>query len=361
MWKKPYGRTGKQVSAIAFGGMRFPAPDDLDAMAEIVLHAHRRGINYFDTAPGYCKDRSEDIFGLALQSLPRGSYLVSTKSGAAEGDALRRSLERSLQRLHVEQIDFFHVWCLIRPEQLPDRIAKGAVGALLKARDEGLVRHVVMSSHLGGGDLRAVIKTGLFEGMTVGYNALNFPFRSEGLALARRKGMGVVTMNPLGGGLIPQNAERLAFLKGPHDRDVVQAALRFNVSHPAVTAALVGFQSCAEVDAAVEAVEAFKPYGARHIARLKREITAGFEGFCTGCGYCLPCPAGVPIPALMDTFNLQILGNGPQDLSNRLRWHWGLQPAAAEACTGCGACEKRCTQHLPIRERIRTVACLPKS
>lgn len=359
MLTKRYGKTGKDISVIGFGGMRFAKPDDIDAMAEVVVHAHRRGVNYFDTAPGYCADKSEDIVGAALKGLPRDSYYVSTKCGSAEGDAMRKSIERSLARLHVDTIDFFHVWCLVRPDQLPERIAKGAVPALLKAKEEGLVRHVVVSSHLGGADLRAVVETGLFEGMTIGYNALNFPFRTEGLDAARKHRLGVVTMNPLGGGLIPQNAERLAFLKGPNDRDVVQAALRFNVSQPAVTSALVGFATCAEVDAAVEAVDGFVPYGAKHVEKLKVEIKASFEGFCTGCGYCLPCPAKVPIPTLMDAYNQSILSTGEHAIRNRLKWHWGLTADAAAACTDCGQCEERCTQHLPIRERLKVIAATP--
>lgn len=359
MWTKRYGSTGKQVSVIGFGGMRFAVPEDIDAMAEVVVHAHRKGVNYFDTAPGYCADKSEDIMGAALKTLPRDSYFVSTKCGSPDGDAMRKSIERSLDRLHVETIDFFHVWCLVRPDQLPERIAKGAIGALQKAKEEGLVRHVVVSSHLGGGDLRKVLETGLFEGMTIGYNALNFPFRAEGLAAARELNLGVVTMNPLGGGLIPQNAERLAFLKEPKDRDVVQAALRFNVSQPAVTCALVGFADCAEVDAAVAAVEGFTPYDAAHIARLEGEIKAGFDGLCTGCGYCLPCPVGVPIPKLMDACNQAILTTGEHAIRNRLKWHWGLTAESAAACVECGQCEERCTQHLPIRERLKQVAATP--
>jgi predicted aldo/keto reductase-like oxidoreductase len=165
-------------------------------------------------------------------------------------------------------------------------------------------------------------------------------------------------MNPLGGGLIPRNAARLAFLKGPQDRDVVQAAIRFNVSQPAITAALVGFSSEREVDEAVAAVEHFEPYPAAHIEQVKAGIGASFDGFCTGCGYCLPCPAGVEIPKLMDAFNSKILDGSDAAITDRLKWHWGLAPDAAAACSDCGACETACTQHLPIRDRLKAIAAL---
>ena len=358
MWTKPYGKTGKNISAIGFGGMRFPQPADLDGSAELVRYAHAKGINYFDTAPFYCDDKSEEIFGRAFQSLPRDSFYVSTKSMAATDDALRAGLEKSLRRLGVDHIDYFHIWCLLQPGQLKERLDKGAIPAAQRAKEEGLIKHLVVSSHLGGADNADVLASGLFEGITIGYNALNFPFRGKTLEAALRHNVGVVTMNPLGGGLIPRHAERLAFLKGPQDRDVVQAALRFNVSQPAITAALVGFASKEEIDQAVAAVENFAPYPADHIERLKANIGASFEGFCTGCGYCLPCPADLPIPKLMDAFNHRIFEGTDESVINRLKWHWSLSPDAASACLECGDCEATCTQHLPIRERLHAIAAL---
>ena len=359
MLTKPYGRTGRHVSVIGFGGMRFPQPEDAAGSAAIVRHAHARGINYFDTAPFYCGDRSEEIVGAGLHGLPRDSFLVSTKCMAADGAELRASLERSLRRLRVDCIDFFHIWCLLRPDQLEQRRSGGAIAAAQRARDEGLIRHLVVSSHLAGEDNAAVLDSGLFAGITIGYNVLNFPFRARTLEAAARHQAGVVTMNPLGGGTIPRHAARLDFLRGPHDADVVTAALRFNLSQPAVTCVLVGCGSTAEVDAAVAATERFTPYPPEHVARVQAGLTAAFDRFCTGCGYCLPCPAAVEIPKLMDAFNTRLLGESDAAVRERLKWHWALSPDAAAACTACGACEEACTQHLPIRERLRALAGQP--
>ena len=356
MWTKPYGATGKDISVISFGGMRFEKPDDIDAMADVVLHAHRRGINYFDTAPYYCGDKSEDIVGAAIRQMTPGTFHVSTKCSADSGDELRASLERSLKRLHVEKIDFFHVWCLLNLDQWQARKDGGAVAAALKARDEGLIEHVVVSSHMNGRDLGQVLSEGLFDGVTLGYCAINFPFRDEAVNIAGQRNLGVVTMNPLGGGLIPDHADRFDFLKGPGDPSVVAAALRFNVSNPHITSALVGFSNKAQVDEAVEAVAEFKPYDRAHIEAVREKVLDSFDGLCTGCGYCLPCPAGVEIPKMMDAYNQRALrGDDPSHIRNRLKWHWGLAPADAEACSLCGVCESRCTQHLPIRERLKAI------
>lgn len=359
MWMKEYGKTGKQVSVIGFGGMRFQNPKDIAASAETVLYAHSKGVNYFDTAPGYCDDHSEDIVGTALRQLDRDAFVVSTKCSSPDGPTLRASLERSLQRLHVDAIDFFHIWCLIRDGELESRIKGGAVAALLKAKEEGLVKHVVFSSHLGGAELCHVIESGLFEGMTVGYNALNFPYRTQGLALAKERGMGVVTMNPLSGGLIPQHPDMFSFLKGPQDDSVVQAALRFNVSQPEITVALVGFANPHEVDEAVQAVKRFEPYTPEHVETVKQHVKASFNGFCTGCRYCMPCPQGVAIPMMMDAYNMKILQGKDDAVTNRLKWHWGVTPENARLCNQCGKCESLCTQHLDIRHRLSEIADLP--
>ncbi len=357
MWTKPYGKTGKDITAVSFGGMRFENPKDIDGMAEIVLHAYNRGINYFDTAPGYCGDKSEDIMGAAFRQMDRGRFYCSTKCSNPDGDELRKSLERSLQRLGVEKIDFFHIWCILTLEAWEGRKKGGAVEAALKARDEGLIEHVVVSSHLPGGDLKQLLEEGYFEGVTLGYCAINFPYRQQAVDACQEMNLGVVTMNPLGGGIIPNNPEKLAFLKGEQDRSVVEAAIRFNVSQPAVTSALVGFSNTDHVDQAVDAVEEFQPYAPEHTQRIREKVFEKFEGLCTGCGYCLPCPSGVPVPKFMDVYNQKILDDAEQ-MKGRMKWHWGIKPEQAAACSLCGQCEDRCTQHLPITERLKEIAAM---
>jgi len=356
-----YGKTGKRVSAVSFGGMRFRNPEDIDANAELIVYAHEKGINYFDTAPGYCGDKSEEIVGAAVRQLEPGTFYVSTKCGASDGDSVRRSIERSIERLGVERIHFFHIWCVVTLAQWEQRKQGGAVAAAFKAKEEGLVEHVVWSTHLRGAEIAAVIRENIFEGVTLGYCAINFPFREEGLKAARQAGIGVVTMNPLGGGIIPQNAGRFDFIRTPDDPDTVTAALRFNISNPAVTTALVGFSDREQIDLAVRAVEDFQPHPEEHLETLKKQIEDSFNELCTGCGYCMPCPHEVDIPKLMDAYNHRVLSGKDQALLNRLKWHWGLPAKSAADCVACGQCEELCTQRLPIIDRLREVAAIAEN
>ena len=356
MLYRTFGKTGKDISVIGFGGMRLENPQDIDTNAELLIYAHSKGINFFDTAPGYCQDKSEEIFGAAFKHLPRESFYCSSKSSAVTASQFRADLERSLKRLNVEKIDFFHIWYIIKADEWPSRKAGGAIAEAHKAKQEGLIGHVVASLHLTGDEICEIIREGLLEGVTIGYNVTNFPFRQKALTCAQQMGIGVITMNPLGGGLIPDNPERFDFIRQKGDHSVVEAALRFNLSHPAITCALVGFSKKEHIDQAIHAVENFTPYTQEQIEQIKTNIEEGFNDLCTQCGYCLPCPAGVEIPKLMEAYNHRILGRSDQDIIDRLRWHWGLSPQDARKCTQCGQCQEKCTQHLPIIERLKHIA-----
>ena len=359
MFYKDYGTTGKQLSAIGCGGMRLPNPaNPADGVA--VLHAARRaGITYFDTAPYYCDDQSEDIFGEALRTMPESPLplYTSSKCSQPKGSDFRRGLEKSLARLGIPQITFFHIWCVMNPADWKSRVEGGALREALKAKEEGLIGHVCVSTHMSGAEIeRLLADHPEIEGVTLGTCAINFPYRRQGVEAARRLCRGVVAMNPLGGGLIPQHPAAFDFIRAPGDPDVVTAAIRFLVSDPAITSAIVGFSSEEHVAAACRALDHFTPCTPEHLDRLRARIESEFNEMCTGCGYCLPCPQGIPIPQYMDIHNLMQLHCSDNDIKARFRYHWDLRPEDAARCVECGLCETRCTQHLPIIQRLQKLA-----
>ena len=134
------------------------------------------------------------------------------------------------------------------------------------------------------------------------------------------------------------------------------AAIRFLVSDPAIASAIVGFSSVAHVEAAVRALENFAPRAPEHLESLRHRIEKDFNEMCTGCGYCLPCPQGIPIPRYMDIHNLMQLKATDDDIRVRYKYHWDMTPEKAAECIECGQCEARCTQHLPIIQRLKKVA-----
>ena len=353
MKQRQYGRTAKQISVLGFGGMRFDNINDTDACVETMLYAHERGINYFDTAPAYFGDKSETVFGLAIEEMKKreNPFYISTKSAAKTSDGIRLDLETSLRRLRVETIDFYHCWCLMTPEDWQSRKANGVVEALQKAKEEGLVRHVTVSTHLPGEEIRKVAEEGIFEGVTLGYSAINFPYREEGVRAAGEQSMGVVIMNPLGGGQIPRTEETFSFIKQSPEQPIVEAALQFLLSHTEITSCLVGFRNKADVDSAVEAVENGTVLTPEHIEAMRARLSSDCNSLCTTCGYCDVCPEGIDVWMFMETANLLTLKTN-ETVKDRLYWHWSKDISELDRCISCGDCEAACTQKLPILDRF---------
>lgn len=359
---RKYGKTNIDVSAVGFGGMRFKNPQDIESSAEIVKAAYDAGINYFDTAPGYCDDKSEAIVGTAIKEMKKTRsekpFYVSTKCMKSEPSEIRKEFERSLERLNLDYIDFHHVWCIKTVDELKERISKGALKEFQKLKDEGLAKHICVSTHVTGSDVNQLFELYPFDAVLLGYSAMNFAYRQEGLQAAADRNRPAVVMNPLGGGIIPQHPDKFDFLKTSADDNIVHAALRFLLSDSRITIALVGFSNKDEVKDAVSAAENFQPLSDEQIDNMKKSLQTSFDRMCTSCQYCDLCPQGIPVPKLMDTYNHYMLLNDWNEAIDRLKYHWGVEPddQILQSCTKCGECESACTQKLPIIERIEEIS-----
>ena len=367
---KEYGKTGKKVSALGFGGMRFNEPDfksgNLQACADTVLYAFEKGINYFDTAPYYNDDKSEIIFGMALKEMPRDKFYISTKCGYFENDGnaydeLRKNVERSLTRLNVTAIDFFHLWCIMDYKGYENMIKQGSLyDAAKKLQEEGLINHLCYSTHAEGAEIEKMMDERDFAGMLVSYNASNWQYTQEAVKKAHKKGMGVTTMNPLGGGLIPAKPEVFDGIK-EDGFTLAQSALRFIMRQPEITIALSGMASFAQIDENIAALkDGIPPFTADEFTALTDKFSVSIKNLCTGCGYCLPCPKGCDIPKYMESFNHKLLTGTDTAVWDRMKWRWSVTQEDAKKCISCKLCEGKCTQHLPIAERMNYIAGMVK-
>jgi len=365
---KTYGANGIEVSAVGFGGMRFDTSLPKEQNAELLSYALEKGITYFDTAPGYCADQSEDIFGIAMKQLAsrRDSFYVSTKGMPTEfdtADKARAAVEKSLRRLNLDCIDFYHVWCIRKVEHYQLAMKQGGqYEGLLRCQDEGLIKHIVISTHLPGDKIQMIMHKGEFEGVLLGVNILNFPYRWQGVQASHEMGYGVVAMNPLAGGLIPQNESQLGFLTQSGETPT-EAALRFCISCPQITVTLVGFTAREHIDAACRIADAAKPFSAEEIDRLKDNLSENMNAICTGCGYCVrDCPVKIPVAAFMQWYNEKQMFHKTDDqmisdLPNQR--FWGIlaeRQADASDCIACKRCEQACTQNLNIVSRLAEIA-----
>jgi predicted aldo/keto reductase-like oxidoreductase len=358
MQYRKYGSTGIDVSVIGMGGMRFPQ-DDFEKSAQIIKNAYDAGINYFDTAPGYGK--SEDVYGVALKEMQKTRkekpFYVATKTFKSKPDEVRKELETSLERMNLEWIDFYHVWCVMTPRNLKERINDGVLDAFRKLKEEGLVKHICISTHMTGDEIAQTLKDYPFEGVLLGYSAMNFAYREAGISAAAELNKGVVVMNPLGGGIIPSYPEKFEFVKTQKDESVVDGALRFLLNDERISTLLVGISTQQELSDALEAFNGFKPISPEAIKKIRQSLKDSFNEMCTNCGYCNICPNKIPTPRLMEAYNHYILSEKPQNMLDRLKWHWALpiNSDVFDKCIECGACERKCTQKLPIIERLNFI------
>ena len=362
MLYREYGLTGKKVSLLGFGGMRFGNVDDHEECARMMLAAAEGGVNYFDTAPGYFETRSEAAFGRGFAELKKRKlpFYSATKTFASSAGAIHKEIEAQLKRMGIQAIDFYHIWCITSLETWEKRKNDGVINTFRKLKEEGLIRHICVSSHLVKDEIKELLMEGVFEGVLFGYSAYNFQTREAAFDAIREKKLGAVIMNPLGGGVIPQNPERFGFLRKGSE-SVTQAALHFLWDHPEISSTIVGFENSGQVREALEAMQIYKPRTKAELTALKAGAGKSLEGICTGCGYCISkalCPQGIPIPQFMDAYNQKILDTaGKKDpAGDRLKWHWSIDRSIARQCIACGQCERACTQHINIIGRLKEIA-----
>ncbi|MEK6796922.1 MAG: aldo/keto reductase [Spirochaetota bacterium] len=353
----PFGHTGISVTALGMGGMRFGKEMSEKDAVGVVRYACDRGVTYFDTAPGYCDDRSESIYGKALERAPYRSAVLATKGfNTKSGDEINAAIENSLRKLKRDHIDLYFLWCVMNPEQYAAAKAPSrSLEAILKAKERGLIGHIGVSTHMDSDGIRSIVDDGIFEFIMGPYNAINHRQRDDGLRYARERGMATVAMNPLHGGVIAQYKDAPLF----GSSDTIASSMRFCLSSPAITVTLSGMNSKAQVDENISYTERQDAVRAYLREDLAREL-------CTACGYCLEeCPAAINIPAFMDAYNIFRITGAKAAGKDKLAWQkkFGLlsnDAKAAADCTACGACERKCTQFLNIIERMKWLSGMEK-
>ncbi len=348
MQYRTIGASGVKLSCISLGGMRIPTDRGVSEEQAIatVRRAIELGVNYLETAPGY--GNSEVLIGKALEDGWRDRTYVSTKSHTASAREMRKALEKSMERLRVDKVDFYHMWYVCNNADWSDVMKKGgSLDGAKQARDEGLIDHIGITTHAPIALVREMVTCGEYELVTITYNAANREYE-EIIELAGENDVGVVIMNPLAGGMLANAPAGTDGAKRP--RPHIMAALGFLLAQPAITTAICGAKSPEEIEEDVAAGE-FVPGEAGQAAAAALE-EAGVD-FCTTCGYCMPCAEGVDIPQAMLNWNYLRLydmdfSKWTAEARERLR---GV--VAFEKCIECGQCLDKCPNSLPIIDRLR--------
>ncbi len=357
------GRTGLNVSRLGFGAMRLPMlgeGDDMrvdrDKAIPMIHRAFEGGMNYIDTAVGYCHQDSQRTVGEALKGW-RDKIVVSTKNPCYDDEKRWwTNLEDSLDRLQVDYIDIYNTHG-VNGRSFSDRVEPAVSQWLRKAKEQGLIRHICTSFHDNNEALTKIIDSGFYDVVTLQYNMLDRQLE-DGIAHAKEKNMGVVVMGPVGGGRLGEPSEILAQAVGKKT-SVPELAMRFVLANPNVDIALSGMSTMEQVEDNLRTCSDPDPLStadqqaiAKHLVKLKNMA----ELYCTGCRYCMPCPQNIPIANVFDLYNKgRVYG----------LWHHAKagyssigsnpnRPAEkADACIECGACEEKCPQNIPIIAQLK--------
>ena len=361
---------------LGLGTSRFPisGPNDIAGIEKsinITSHALDAGINYVDTAYSYSAGMAQTVLKEAFAQAKKPfdvTVKVMLEMDKTADDA-RRRVELQLKAMGLSKARFFTCWTIFTYTEFEQIMQKGGIyeGAQ-KLKDEGLIDHICFSTHAQPADIIRILQSDAFEGLTLSYNITNATIMQPVLDTALKHNIDVAVMNPLGGGVIPQQAEYFGFAQGESDKNIVQAAIRFAKSHPAVKVVLSGFSSEGEIG---ENIAAFSDVNTeddtKRFTRVMKEIRT-LDNFCTGCNYCEGCPVNIPISEIMRKRNSLLFT--PKDSYNRkdpelvkniklfyahVSANEWFPNSAENPCVRCGQCEAKCTQRLNIIEDLSDV------
>ena len=364
MEKRRLEKLNIETSLLGFGCMRFPTTPtgEIDEpVAEKMLDkAISEGVNYIDTAYPYHNGKSETFVGRVLQKYDRGSFYLATKLPVWLVNTLEdvdRLLEEQLKKLQTDYIDFYLLHALNKEHW--DKMKEiGCLEHLEKLRAAGKIKYIGFSFHDSYEVFEDIISYRDWDFCQIQLNYMDAEEQAglKGYELAASKNIPLVIMEPVKGGSLAVFAEDIMakFHEIDAESSAASFALRWVGSLPGVKVILSGMSSMEQVEDNLNTFRAFKPLSEKEqetISQVTETLRDRVQNGCTGCRYCMPCPAGVDIPGCFSAWNTYHMYQN----YNTVAWRWENDlgdKKQAKNCVKCGKCEQVCPQKLSIREDL---------
>ena len=319
------GSTRITVNKNGFGAL----PIQRVSMEEAIRLLHRAfdgGIRFYDTARLYTD--SEEKLGQAFPDR-RSRIFLASKTGAVTAEGFWKDLETTLKNLKTDYLDIYQFH---NPDFCPKPgDESGLYDAALEARKKGMILHIGITNHRLNVAQEA-IDSGLYETLQFPFCYLSGEPELKLLEGCKKQDMGFLSMKALSGGLITNAA----------------AAFAFQAQFPE-TLPLWGIQREEELEQFLSFVDNPPSMNEELSAVIEKDRKELLGEFCRGCGYCMPCPAGIEINncARMSL----LLRRAPS--AGYLTPQWQEKMQKIENCKHCDSCKKKCPYGLDTPKLLK--------
>lgn len=368
-------KTGDQISAIGYGCMRLPTRAgriDEAKTERQMLYAFEKGVNYYDTALPYHGGESEKVLGKIFEKNGlRDQVKFATKlppfrvKTRADMDDI---LNDQLKSLRTDYIDYYLIHGIQTKDEWDRMVDLGVLDFLTEAKNKGKIKNAGFSYHADKNSFNHIIDAYDWEFCQIQYSYLDEHNQAgrDGLEYAASKDIAVFIMEPLRGGMLvgklPKKVQTLLDAEG--SRSAADWAFSWVLNHKEVTCVLSGMNVDEHIEENIEIANRVAPGSmtseeVKVIDRVKNQFETMMKVPCTGCAYCMPCPAGVNIPACFEQLNNKSYFGLMMAKGMYMMQTGGLmseKTAKASQCVDCGKCEQHCPQHIEIRKELKQVS-----
>lgn len=385
---------GDKVSILGYGCMRWPMIKDendrdiidQETVNRLVDYAMEHGVNYYDSSPVYLQGQSEKATGIALSRYPRESYFVATKLSNFSNYTKENSIEmyqKSKENFQTDYIDYYLLHSIGDGNAFRQRfVDNGMMEYLLEERKAGRIRNLGFSFHgtpEGFDELMAYHDQYHWDFVQIQLNYVDWTHASGRNAKAKylqeeldKRGIQSIIMEPLLGGRLSKVPEHIAErLKERNPQGSVASwAFRFAGTHPGVLCVLSGMTYMEHLQDNVGTYSPLKPLNEDELAFLEEtaELMQKYPTVpCNDCKYCMPCPYGIDIPAILLHYNKCVnegeIATSTQDENYRkarrayLVSYDRAVPKLRQAarCIGCNQCMSHCPQNINIPRELHKI------
>lgn len=319
------GKTGIQVPQNGFGALPIQRVSKETAVG-LLRRAYEGGMRFFDTARAYSD--SEEKVGEAFDGMREKVY-IATKTGAKTPEEFWQHLEISLKNLRTDYIDLYQLHCAEQCYRPGD--GTGMYECLEEAKSQGKIRHIGITAHKLY-IAEEIVESGLYETLQYPFSYLSSQREIELVKACQKAGMGFIAMKGLAGGLINRSEAAMAFMDqfdqvlpiwGIQRETELEEWLSYMAETPVMTEELAAF-----------------------IAGEQQELTGDF---CRGCGYCMPCPAGIMINQCARMSLMLRRAPSKAWLTPEMQ----AEMKKIEGCLECGQCMEKCPYELHTPQLLK--------